>query len=107
VSLDELTARSDIEPLMESWKRHLRAKRRSDRTVQSYEETVRQLDAFLADAGMARQVANIRREHVEAWIVHLLDRFRPATAAVRLRSLQQSSGGSSTRARSTATRWSA
>lgn len=89
MNLDELTARSDVGPLIESWKRHLRAKRRSDRTIQSYEETVRQLDAFLAEAGMPRQVANIRREHIEAWIVHLLERFRPATAAVRFRSLQQ------------------
>lgn len=38
---------------------------------------------------MPQQVANIRRDHVEAWIVHLLDRYKPATAAVRFRSLQR------------------
>jgi site-specific recombinase XerD len=38
---------------------------------------------------MPTDVAGVTREHVEAWIVHLLGRFRPATAALRYRSLQQ------------------
>lgn len=79
----------DILPLLESWRRHLRAKNRSARTLQSYEETVRQFAAFLAERGMPANAASIRREHVEAWIEQLLERFKPATAAVRFRSLQQ------------------
>ena len=80
---------SDLLPLLESFKRHLRAKNRSPRTVQSYEESVRQFAAFLHDRGMPELVASLRREHVESWIEHLLATFKPATAAVRFRSLQQ------------------
>lgn len=79
----------DISPLLESFSRHLRAKNRSPRTVQSYNETVKQFRAFLAERGMPLVVASIRREHVESWIESLLERFKPATAAVRFRSLQQ------------------
>jgi site-specific recombinase XerD len=80
---------SDIQPLLDSWRRHLRALNRSQRTIQSYEEAVRQFTAFLVERGMPISVASISREHVEAWIEHLLESFKPATAAVRFRSLQQ------------------
>jgi hypothetical protein len=36
-------------------------------TIKSYLEAVEQLDAFLAARGMPRDVANIRREHVESF----------------------------------------
>jgi site-specific recombinase XerD len=80
---------SDIEPMLVSWRRHLRAKHRSPRTIQSYEEAVGQFAAFLAERGMPQQVASIAREHVETWIEDLLAHRAPATAAVRFRSLQQ------------------
>ena len=58
---------------------------------------------FLAEKGMPRQPAGIRREHVEAFLADLLERtnpctgreMRPATAANRFRSLQafQVAGG--------------
>lgn len=75
--------------LVPSWIRHLRAGNRSARTVQSYEEAALQFCAFLEDQGLPTAAAAIRREHVEAWIAHLLERWKPATAAVRYRSLQQ------------------
>jgi site-specific recombinase XerD len=75
--------------MLESFTRDLRARNRSPRTIQSYRETVRLFQAFLADRGMPSEVTSIAREHVEAWIEDLLDRFRPATAAIRSRSLQQ------------------
>jgi site-specific recombinase XerD len=78
-----------VEALLPSFARHLRAKNRSARTVQSYSETVEQFSRFLGERGMPHDVAAIRREHVEAWIEALLERFRPSTAAVRFRSLQQ------------------
>ena len=40
-------------------------------------ETVGQLAAFLAKQGMPTDVAYIRREHVEAFITHLLERWKP------------------------------
>jgi len=79
----------DLRPLVGSWTRHLRASNKSPRTIQSYEESAHQLAAFLAERGMPTVAANIRREHVEAYVQDVLDHYKPATAAVRFRSLQQ------------------
>jgi site-specific recombinase XerD len=46
-------------------------------------ESVERFASFLDERGMPADVANIRREHVEAFIEHLLERWRPATAANR------------------------
>lgn len=78
-----------LDALIPSWSRHLRAANLAPRTIQSYSEAATSLGAFLADTGMPAEVGSIRREHVEAYIEHLLARWRPATAAVRYRSLQQ------------------
>ena len=58
-------------------------------TIKSYLEAVRQFDAFLACRGMPRDVATIRREHVEDFQADQLARLKPASAANRYRSLQQ------------------
>ena len=79
----------DIPALLPSWQRSLRAARRSPRTVQSYTEAAEQLADFLVRAGMPTAVESIRREHVEAFIEDLDSRFRPATVAVRYKSLKQ------------------
>jgi site-specific recombinase XerD len=79
----------DLRPLVASWVRHLRAANKSPRTIQSYEESAHQLAAFLAERGMPTQATSIRREHVEAYIQNVLDHYKPTTAAVRFRSLQQ------------------
>jgi site-specific recombinase XerD len=84
-----MIVKGDILPMLESFSHALRARNRSQRTVQSYRETVSQFGAFLAERGMPTEVASITREHVETWIEHLLSRFRPTTAALRFRSLQQ------------------
>ena len=79
-----------IDGLIPSFVLHLKAKNRSPRTVQSYSESARKFAAFATERRMPRDVkGSIRREHVEAFMVDLNDRFRPATAAVRFRSLQQ------------------
>src|SRR5438067_12155083 len=79
----------DIGAMLESFGRHLRAGNKSARTIQSYTESGLQLERFLAERGMPTEVAHIRREHVEAFLEDLLGRHKPATAAVRFRSLQQ------------------
>ena len=79
----------DIPALLPSWQRSLRAARRSPRTVQSYTESAEQLSDFLVRQGMPTAVESIRREHVEAFIEDLDSRFRPATVAVRYKSLKQ------------------
>jgi site-specific recombinase XerD len=50
---------------------------------------VDQFARFLADSGMPTDVANIKREHVEAFIEHLLEHWKPATANNRYRGLQR------------------
>ena len=79
----------DLSGLLPSWARHLRAENKSPRTVQSYLEAAEQFLAFLRQAGMPTEAAKLRREHVEAFEESLLERWRPATAATRHRSLQQ------------------
>jgi len=64
------------------------AQNKSPRTRETYVEALKQFERFLADRGMPREVANIRREHVEAWISYLLKSHRSATASNRYRALQ-------------------
>jgi site-specific recombinase XerD len=82
-------AHTDIPAMAASFTRYLRAKNRSASTITNYGIAVDQLAAFLADRGMPAQVGSIRREHVEAFVAELLERWKPATAANRFRALQQ------------------
>jgi site-specific recombinase XerD len=50
---------------------------------------VEQLGRFLAERGMPTHAARVRREHVEAYLEMLLERWKPATASNRFRALQQ------------------
>lgn len=78
-----------IRDYLDSWTIHLQAGHRSPRTIQSYMETAGQFTAFCQATGRSTDLADIRRGDVEAWIADLLERFKPATAALRYRSLQQ------------------
>jgi site-specific recombinase XerD len=57
----------------------------SPATLATYSAAVRQLTAFLADMGMPTSPAAITREHVEAFITDLLERWKPTTAHNRYR----------------------
>jgi hypothetical protein len=46
-------------------------------SLETYGESARQLQRFLAESGMPTDVANIRREHVESWIEQLLAKDPP------------------------------
>jgi site-specific recombinase XerD len=78
----------DLGILAEDFERHLRVSK-SPKTVKTYLEAVRGLDRFLAAQGMPRKVETVRREHVEAYILDLMDRWTPGTASNRYRSLRQ------------------
>lgn len=67
----------------------MRAANKSPRTIRSYGDTARQLAEFLVDKGMPVEVEKLTREHVEFYIEDQIERWRPATAAVKYRSLQQ------------------
>lgn len=78
-----------VESLIDSWRRHLRAKNLSPRTIQSYMEAADQLVAFLTSRGMPTEAASITREHVEMFVEDLLAHYRPKTALIRYGALQQ------------------
>lgn len=86
--VDSAVSPSLIAVLADSFMRHLRAAGRSPKTRKTYAEAIRQFDTFLADQGMPLQPTSIRREHVEAFVVSLMETRSPATAANRYRSLQ-------------------
>ncbi len=88
-SAPDSTAAADIAANGQSFARSLRAANKAQATILSYMDAVARLDAFLADRGMPRAVANIHREHVESFIEDQLARLKPASAANRFRSLQQ------------------
>ncbi|MCU1453847.1 MAG: integrase family protein [Acidimicrobiales bacterium] len=79
----------DVESLLPSWQRHLRAANLSPRTIQSYVEAGTQLAAFLNAAGMPTSPTGIAREHIESFLEQLLTKHSASTAANRFRSLQQ------------------
>ena len=78
-SLDELAT------LVASWRRHLRAQRMSPSTIATYSAAVTQLAGYLREHGMPLEVAAVHREHVEAWVTSLLERWKPTTAHNRYR----------------------
>jgi len=80
----------DLVDAVGSFTRHLRAENLAASTVATYVKALNQLNSFLVQQGMPSDVAAIRREHIEAFLVALHDSgHRPATVANRYRSLQQ------------------
>ena len=72
----------------DSFRRALLAEAKSPHTISAYLHAVRQFGLFLAENDMPTDVSEIERKHVEAYITHLLETFKPATANQRFRSLQ-------------------
>jgi site-specific recombinase XerD len=72
--------------LARSFERHLRAENKSDRTIETYLEAVRLLQAYLARRDV--DLAEADRAQIEAFLADLLARWKPATAANRYRSLK-------------------
>jgi site-specific recombinase XerD len=79
----------DLPALIKSFERHLRAANRSPRTIEKYTLATRQLTRFLAAEGLPTNAAEVRRRDVEAYISHLLERYKPGTALTRYQYLQQ------------------
>jgi site-specific recombinase XerD len=78
--------RAALSPLLRSFERHLRAENRSEHTIASYLESLRQAQAFLASRG--RSLLDARREDLEAFLGDLLRRRAPETVATRYRRLR-------------------
>ena len=78
-----------LDSAISSWDRALRARNRSPKTIRSYIDTARLLEDFLRRHQISDRVRAVKAEHVELLIQDQLRRWRPTTAAVRYRSLQQ------------------
>lgn len=80
---------TEIELLIVSWRRHLKAENKSQATIDKYTYGARMFLAHLLERGLPTDVEAIRAEHIEGFLAHLLERWAPATAATRYRDLQQ------------------
>jgi hypothetical protein len=73
--------RTALSPLLRSFERHLRAANRSERTIASYLESLRQVEAFLAARGKGLTEAG--RADLEAFLAELLTRRAAGSAPCR------------------------
>ena len=76
----------DVEQMVTSFRWHLRAENKAGQ-ITAYTYAPLQLAEFLAERGMPSEVANVRREPVEAFVEDLLGRRSAATANKRYRGL--------------------
>ena len=83
------TSISDARTLAPAWRLSLQALNRSPRTIDSYLDAVRFYCEFADERGMPTDVTAIRREHVEAFIVHLRETRSASTAETRFRGLRR------------------
>ena len=81
------TTIGDLGALAPSFQRHLRAENKAEQTQAAYGYAVDGLAEFLASRGMPQAIANMKREHIEAYIADLLEHRSPATAHNRYRGL--------------------
>jgi site-specific recombinase XerD len=79
---------ADIDQLAPSWKLSLTAERKSPATITSYTYATTQLSAFLRANGMPTDAGAIAREHIESFLVDVIERRSPATAEARYRGLR-------------------
>lgn len=78
-----------VSKMAESFRLSLQAENAAQTTVDVYLSAVTRFTEFLEAQGMPTDVGAITREHVEMFIAHLLDNFKPATAANRYRALKR------------------
>jgi site-specific recombinase XerD len=78
-----------VRTLAKSFRLTIEAENASPATVAVYCSAVDRFADFLESTGMPVEVASIHREHIEAFIVHLLSTRAPATAANRYRALRR------------------
>ena len=89
VKLAESTDFMTLEMLIPSWELSLRAANKSPKTIRSYGDSARLLEAFAREKFGIVAVDRISRDVVESFTEDQLAHWKPATAAVRYRSVQQ------------------
>jgi site-specific recombinase XerD len=83
-----IQAPDTIDVNLAAFLRSLRAEHKCEKTIETYRESVVKLAAFLAAQRLPDEVRDLRREHIEAWLIELLGRWKPATVNNRYRGLQ-------------------
>lgn len=74
---------------LDLWISALEARGRSENTIRSYVETIRQYAGFAMEHDLPTEPPKVRASHVDKYIHHVLQTRSSATAALRYRSLQQ------------------
>jgi len=88
-STDSVGEVGSIRRLAESFEVSLRARNLGERTIKTSLEAIRLFTAFLEAAGMPMEVSAMTREHVEAFLLHELERVSASSVHIRYRALQQ------------------
>lgn len=79
---------SELAYLTDDFTLTLRAQNKSAATITLYRTAMLQFIDFLAEHGMPTTVQAVKREHVEAFIAHLIDTRSPSTAKTRYGGMQ-------------------
>lgn len=83
------TTPGSIFALIPFWNRSLRAANKAPKTIRIYVDSANKFADYLVSQGMPTEVASLNREHVESYIVSLIETRTASTASVRYRALQQ------------------
>ena len=78
--------------LGESFRRHLRAEGRADRTCRIYLQAVHFFADWLSHRGAEPTLDELTHENVRDWLAHLTDRFAPGTVQVRWQGMRRFTG---------------
>jgi integrase/recombinase XerD len=78
-----------FQPMIDSWDLHLRAERKSAKTIRTYLEAAQWLAAaYLIPAGLT-DWDEVKARHVQEWVITLLGRYSDCYANNQFRALQQ------------------
>ena len=78
-----------LQPMIDSFELHLRAEKKSPKTVRTYVEAAQWLAAEYLIPNEIKFWADVTARHVQEWTVTLLDRYSDSYASNQFRSLQQ------------------
>jgi len=87
--LAESTDFGTLELLIPSWERSLRAANKSPKTIRAYGDSARLFEKFAREKFGITAVDRVGRDTIESFIEDQLARWKPTTASVRYRCLQQ------------------
>jgi integrase/recombinase XerD len=78
-----------LQPMISSFELHLRAEKKSPKTIRTYVEAAQWLAAeYLIPNGIT-DWADVKARHIQEWTVSLLDRYSDSYASNQFRALQQ------------------